>query len=313
MENFGLGWDVLRAVNPRLVMVSFSGFGATGPWSGYRANGATTETQAGWDALLGYPDRPPMMMGSMQADAITGLQMAASALVALEEVARSGHGQWVDGSMLDAAVGYIGEEVMLASVVGDVAARSANRSREMAPHGAFRCAGEDRWVTIAVRDDAEWSRLVSLAGMPAELAGARLRTAAGRLQAETEVEMLLSRWTATREAEDVVQRLQALGVPAGVVQRTDEVLADPHLAARGWFQLLDHPDLGVRRYDGFPWRLGRTPARATCGPPILGQHSREILVDELGVDANRYDELVRAGVTGTVSGAAREGGEVAAS
>ncbi|MEX1103079.1 MAG: CoA transferase, partial [Dehalococcoidia bacterium] len=252
MGNFRLGWDVLRKVKPRLVMVSYSGFGATGPWRDYRANGATTETHSGWDALLGYRDGPPMMMGAMQADAITGLQMAATTLVALEEVARSGRGQHVDGSMFDAAVSYIGEEIMLASLAGEVARRDGNRSREMAPHGAFPCAGADRWIAIAVRDDSDWARLVAVDGAPAKLREERFRPAAGRLASVDEVESVIADWTRGCDTGELMRVLQRAGVPAGVVQRTDEVLDDPHLNARAWHQLLEHPDLGMRRYDGFP-------------------------------------------------------------
>ncbi len=300
MENFGLGYDALRAVNPDLVMVSYSGFGASGPFRDYRANGATTETQSGWDALLGYPGGPPMMMGNMQADAITGLQMAATALVAVAHRDRTGEGQRVEGSMFEAAIGYIGEEVLRASLAGEAESRRGNRHPGMAPHSAFPCTGDDEWIAIAVRDDADWQALRSFAGPGAGLNDPRFDSTEGRLANVETLEAALTDWTRGWPARDLMSRLQTARVPAGVVQRTNEVFDDAHFQARDWFTPLDHADLGVRRYNGFPWRLSRTPPLAVLPPPRLGEHSAEVLTGELGLSENEYRSLVAKQVTGSL-------------
>jgi crotonobetainyl-CoA:carnitine CoA-transferase CaiB-like acyl-CoA transferase len=325
MDNFGLGYERLRAERPDLVMVSFSGYGRTGPYRDFKANGATIETIAGWVALFGYPDTPPMTMGNMQADPITGLQMAATALVALLHRDRTGQGQHLDGSMFEAAVGYIGEEILHAGVGGDVAEHRANRHPDMAPHGAFpgandggrtenvgtaedtasavagRRSASDSWVAIAVRDDADWERLRAVAADAAPwLQDARFATAAGRLAAVDELEERIGRWTARYPAEELMERLQAAGIPAGVVRPIERMVEDPHLLARRWFQSMTHPDTGTHRYNGFPWRFSRTPAVAVRPPPRIGEHSEAILVEELGLSEDEYRGLVARGITGPV-------------
>ncbi len=303
MDNFGLGYEALRQLKPDLIMVSFSGFGATGPFRDFKTNGAATETNSGWDMLMGYPDGPPMMMGIMQADAITGLQMAAHALVALLHRERTGRGQRVDGSMYEAAAGYVGEEIMLASINGESARRRGNRDRDMAPHGLFPCAGEDRWVAVAVRDDADWAALLSLAGeaVPA-LRDSRLATAAGRLAAEGEAEALVADWTRKQTREAAATALQAMGVPAAAVQRTDEVLGDAHFAALDWFRTLTHADMGTHKHNGPNWRFSRSPLARMTASPRLGEHSADLLRRELGLDDTEIDALFTEGVTGYVFG-----------
>ncbi|MFN8559680.1 MAG: CoA transferase [Dehalococcoidia bacterium] len=300
MANFGLGYDRLRQVNPRLVMVSFSGFGGDGPYRDYRANGATTDTTCGWAALTGYHEGPPTMMGAMEADPTTGLQMAATALVALAHARRTGLGQHVDGSMFETCVGYIGEELLLAAVTGGNPMREGNHDRAMAPHGVFPCMGEDAWVAVAVRDDTDWRALLTVVGPTTGLSDARFATHAGRQRHIDEVEAFLGRWTAARSAEAVMDALQAAGVPAGVVQNYRAVLNDPQHAARGWFQVIEHPDMGRGRYNGFPWRFSRTPAEVRRPPPRVGEHSAEILRDDLGLSDDDIAALFARGVVGSI-------------
>ncbi len=162
LEGFSLGYEVLRERNPRLVVTSFCGYGKTGPLAEFKANGTTIEAVAGWDFFHRYPDGDPMVMGFYQADAITGLQMAATTLVALVHRLRTGEGQAIDGSMYEAAAGYIGE-TLLDAQFGARQTPFGNRDADFAPSGVFRCAGKDAWIALTIRDDAEWSRLVALA------------------------------------------------------------------------------------------------------------------------------------------------------
>ncbi|MGE0598973.1 MAG: CoA transferase [Dehalococcoidia bacterium] len=301
MSNFGLSFQELRQQNPQLVMVSFSGFGETGPYRDYRANGATTDTTSGWAAITGYRDGPPTMMGTMEADPTTGLQMAACALVALRHARRTGEGQHVEGSMFETSVGYIGEEMLLAQLTGENPPRSGNQHREMAPHGVFRCAGDDDWVAITVRDDQDWNSLVTLVSEEFGLHAERFATTAQRLANVEELESSLTAWTSVTSSRDVMNALQSRGVPAGVVQNYTAVLEDEHLRDRGWFKLIEHPDMGSSRYNGFPWQFSRTPPRIHKAPPRVGEDSAEVLRNECGLSSERISELFAAGVVASVN------------
>lgn len=300
MPNFGLDFERLRQVKPDLVMVSFSGYGAMGPYRDFKANGATTEATSGWDALLGYPGGLPLALGGMQADAITGLQCAALALVALLHRQQTGMGQWVDGSMYEAAAGYIGEQVLHASVVGEQASRQGNRHAAMAPHNAFPCTGEDEWIAIAVRDDRDWAALLTVAGGEAALDDPRFQTASGRQASIDTLEAAVARWTARHDRFELADRLQAAGVPAAAVHRDVEVLRDPQLTARGWFKPMTHADMGTQLHHGTPWRFSRTPPVCRTPSPRLGEHSTAVLAAELSLSAAEIERLIEIGVTGAV-------------
>jgi crotonobetainyl-CoA:carnitine CoA-transferase CaiB-like acyl-CoA transferase len=299
MENFGLGYDALRELRPDLVMASFSGYGASGPYRDFKANGGTIETIAGWTALFGYPDEPPMSMGEMEADPLCGLQMAAHVLVALEYRARTGRGQRIDGSMLEAAAGYVGEEVLNAALAGTPAPKG-NRDRSMAPHGIFACFGDDEWLALSVRDDADWQALLAVATDAPELRDGRFETDHGRLAAVDELEAAVARWTRKRPAGQLMAALQAAGVPAGVVLKTDALPQDPHFVARGWFRSLVHPDMGTHLYNGYPWRFRQSDLVWRLPSPRVGEHSAAVLSEVLGLDEDEYHELERDGVTGRV-------------
>jgi crotonobetainyl-CoA:carnitine CoA-transferase CaiB-like acyl-CoA transferase len=298
MDGFGLGYDVLAARRPGLVMTSFSGYSKAGPYANYKASGVTIEAVAGWDALYGYRDRPPLLMGFYQADAITGLQLAATTLVALLHRQRTGEGQSVEGSMIEAAVGYVGDEVLLASA-GGRPERLGNRDREMVPHGVFACAGSDRWLAVAVRDDADWQALAALAG-DARFRAPQWETAAGRFAEIDAVEALLAEWVRGQDAFAVAARLVAAGIPAAAVANTLEVLDDAHMGARDWFRRIHHPDLGEHRYTGFAWRFHGAELQVRHPPPRLGEHGRTILREEAGLDDAAIGALFAAGVTAEI-------------
>ena len=151
LENLRLTHAEMRAVNPQVTLVSFSGFGSGGPYSNYRANGGSTEGNAGWDMLLGYPGEAPQLLGTMQADPICGAQMAAVGLAALwRQVSEGGGAVHVEGSMFEAAVGYIEEHALFASAGCGPVARNGNRHPGQAPHECFACQGEDEWIAISV-------------------------------------------------------------------------------------------------------------------------------------------------------------------
>jgi crotonobetainyl-CoA:carnitine CoA-transferase CaiB-like acyl-CoA transferase len=300
LENFGLGYEALRRVRPDLIVASFSGYGATGPYRDYKANGATIETIAGWTALFGYPDEPPMSLGEMEADPLSGLQMAALTLVALEHRAQTGEGQRIDGAMFEAATGYIGEELLRAGLSDEPPARLGNGDRAFGPQGVFPCTGNDHWIAISVRDDADWRALVTVAADAPALHEPRFASHVGRRAAAREVEAALAEWTSRHDARDLMRRLQAVGVPAGVVLKTDEVPADPQFIARSWFRPLAHPDLGERLYGGHPWRFSRSPLVWRLPPPRVGEHSAELLSALLAIDGVAYAALVEQGVSGSV-------------
>lgn len=297
MKRFNLSYEDLKKVNPSLIMTSFSGYGKVGPYANYRATGTTIEATAGWDSLFGYADGSPLVMGFYQADAITGLQMAATTLAALNHRNSTGEGQYVEGSMFEAAAGYIGEQ-MLAASLGKSHERFGNRHPDMAPHGVYPCKGRDQWVAIAVRDDQEFTRLREIGEL--ELADPALSKLAYRLAQQDYLDQQISSWTSELTAQEVTQTLQELSIAAAPVQRTDQVLADPHLQQLHWFQRLSHPDLGSHLYDGFPWRFSESKLASEAASPRLGQHSRELLHKLLGLGDTEIDRLFRAGITGEV-------------
>jgi crotonobetainyl-CoA:carnitine CoA-transferase CaiB-like acyl-CoA transferase len=299
MDKFGLGYDALAAIKPDLVMMSSCGFGKTGPLSDYKTNGSAVEGFAGWDWLHRYPGGEPVLMGFYQADAISGLQMTALILIALIARQRTGEGEAIDGAMMEASAGYMGDLILQAQLEGE-AERTGNRDPDFAPHGVFRCAGEDRWIAIVAEDDPAWARLVALPSAPAAFADPRWATLAGRRADEDALEAALTEWTAGFEADALMAVLQGAGVAAGVVRGCTECLTEPHLTARGWFQPMIHPDLGEHLYNGFPWRFAECELVAALPPPRLGEHSEVLLKELLGLSDAEIEVLKIKNVTGAV-------------
>ena len=296
MRRFGLDRASLVSTKPDIITVTWSGYGDAGPYADYKANGATIEAMAGWDALFGYADDDPMVMGFYQMDAITGLKMAACALLALVHRDLIGEGQAVSGSMIASAVPYIGEEVMRACISGSNT-RWGNRHPGMVPHGVYPVQGDDQWIALACRDDEDWRKLARLIGMVADAS----KSLAARRAVEDEIDARIAEWTRGRTRSSAVAEAVAAVVPAAPVLDALEILEYPEFATRDWFPEQHHPDLGALRYGGFPWRFDHADLFAERPPPRLGEHTREILI-EIGFDATEIDALYRDDVVGTVLG-----------
>jgi crotonobetainyl-CoA:carnitine CoA-transferase CaiB-like acyl-CoA transferase len=299
MHDFGLSYDVLQEINPGLVMIALSGFGATGPWRDFSAFAFPTEEMSGYSQLTGYADGPPMLAGHPVTDALAGMMGTFSVLVALEHRRLSGTGQYLDLSQVEALTGLIGEAVADYSMNGRLRPRMGNRHPWMAPHGVYRCCGDDSWVAIAAGTDAEWRALCEVMGR-AELANdARFATLPARHRNQAELDGHIEAWTRERDHHEVMDILQQAGIAAGPVLTPSQILSDPHLEARGFFEVLERAEVGGHPYPGPAFKLSKTPGRLRRPAPLLGEHNDYVLGVLLGMSDAEMRELASDDVIGT--------------
>jgi len=296
MDRLGLGYDVLRQVRPDVIMIALSGYGATGPESEFVSYGPAQVPLSGMSSLTGYADWPPMHVGISYGDPNGGLHGAFAVLAALLHRARTGEGQYIDLSQQETTIAVLAEGVLEQTMRGRQPERAGNRDPHMAPHGVFRCAGEDRWISVAVRCDEEWQRLATVLGRPEIGADPRYATLAARKANEDEVEALLSAWTAERSPEDATRLLQQAGIPAFTSMTNRDLATDPHLLQRGLFVELEHPEVGARQHVGIPWKLHGSPVRVRRPAPCLGEHTDYVLREILGRGPDDVARLRAAGI-----------------
>jgi benzylsuccinate CoA-transferase BbsF subunit len=261
--------ETLRAVNPTIVTVDLSGFGATGPEFDQVSWGPILEGSSGMAHATGYADSGPYKQGLAFPDAVGGLHGTMAILAALWERDLTGRAVHVDVSQLETYLQFGGELVLTTSLTGAAPPRHGNRADDLAPQGVYPCAGDDRWLAVSVTDDDCWHRFVATTGI-AGLDDPAYATVTGRLAAHDELDRLIGAWTAGRDA------LQEAGVPAGMAMSNEDLVGDPHLADRNFFVTVDQADAGPLTFPGFPYHAaGWTPTvRAT---PPLGGHNDEIL------------------------------------
>ena len=284
----GLDYETLARRNPRIVMCSISGYGATGPERDYLAYGSNIEASCGLAAQTGYGDGAPRGTNSYYADPITGAHATVGILAALLARERTGNGQHLDMALQESGAAFMVESIMDYRLNGRVARPRGNRSTRIAPQGAYRSLGTDCWLAIGVETDDQWRALCTVIERP-DLAD-RFPTHAERLGAHDEIDAAIEGWSETRNHNRATTLLQEAGVPAGPVLANWEIVSDPHLYERGYFVDIVHPDTGHQRWDGFPWRLSRTPARVRRPAPLFAQHNDEVLA-ELGLSREAIRRL----------------------
>jgi len=308
VERWGLGYEELRRVKPDIIMVSLSGHGRKGPLSHYVSYGPYLVALSGFSTMTGYPGwEQPMHVGMSYPDPNGGWHGAFAALVALWYRKRTGKGQYVDLSQWEAAVALLGDAVVAYSMTGRQPERLGNRDPVMCPHGIFRCAPaqdalpegllpEDRWISIACASDAEWRALCQVIGRPDLADEPRFATLGARKAHEDEVERVVEGWTVTQEPYEAARKLQAVGVAAYPVHSNKDVAEDPHLNARNFFSLKEHPVVGVRKHTGIPWRMSGTPCEVWRAAPTLGQDNEYVFCRLLGLSQDELESLRSAGV-----------------
>lgn len=294
-----------RRENPGLIVVRMSGFGRTGVRSGYLGYAPTLQAMSGLSYLTAYDALQPEGLGTSYSDYIGGFAAAQALLAALHYRDRTGRGQTIEVSQLEALVATLGPAVLDVAANGQVQRPAGNRLAERpdAPQGVYRCrvpgagtngAGEDEaWIAIAVTSDAEWDALRRVIGDADWLAGAGLASATGRLAAAEAIDREVQAWTSHWHPFEAFAQLQAAGVPAGVVENGRDLLErDRHLAEREYFVTVDHPEIGALRLPGPAFRLDGKPAPNRRPPPLLGQHTEEVLRDSLGLTEEEISNLI---------------------
>lgn len=299
LGNFGLGWETLRARNPRLIYVRMPAFGASGPWRDRISYGPGIDAMSGLSWLTGYRDGPPLKPGNFYCDQNAGLHAAAAAIAALRARERDGAGQIVELAMLEGELQLVGDALLAAQLTGREPSRIGNEHSSWAPHGVYPAKptadDPDAWIAIACRNDAEWEALLSVWRDDAAAANPRFATALRRWKHREALDALLAKWTAQFEALELAERLQHAGAPASAVMGARTLLRDPQVAARQAVGALEHPQVGPSPAPQAAYRLSETPAPPKSAAPLFAGGTRPVLADLLGYSPERIDQLIATG------------------
>jgi benzylsuccinate CoA-transferase BbsF subunit len=297
MERLGFGYERLRELNDRIVYVSNSGFGKSGPYSDFKSVGQVVQAVSGLTFGSGLPDEQPAGWGFAYMDHIGAYQMAMAVLAGLMARNRTGAGQWIDYSCTEAGIGMTGPELLDSTVNGRPMRRPGkpNSNQDnvpaMAPHGVYPAAGEDHWVAIACRDDADWARLAG--AIDREWASdPRWTSSSGRLAGRDELDGLLGSWTSELDRGAIESRMRGAGVPCErVATPEDRIEHDPRTGRWGLWPTVDHAELGERRVEGIPIHLSETDWSITRGAPCLGADNHLVYGTLLGLSSEEIDDL----------------------
>jgi crotonobetainyl-CoA:carnitine CoA-transferase CaiB-like acyl-CoA transferase len=293
MDKWGLGYDVLRKVNPKLIYLQTTGFGKAGTYDNYVSYGPTAQAYSGLTFLSGlHEPHPPAGWGYSYLDHSPGYFGAMLLMTALHRQRQTGVGAYIDMSQSETGLMLSGTSLLEHQLSGKPTTRHGNRMPylDWSPHGAYRCAGEDNWIAISVQSDAQWRALVEEIGSPAWALDSRFASAVGRKADEDELDRNLNTYTSVHDRHDLMNRLQARGIPAGVVQKaSDRFDHDAQLKARGYYVDLPHSEIGTWPIEGFPAKLTGSPAdvggltgRAS---PKLGEDNDFIYQQVFGLSA----------------------------
>ena len=314
MDRLGLGHEVLRRIKPDLIVLFTPGYGNTGPYRQHRSMGMAIDAMTGHSALRGYPDLD-LSHNSLvhHPDAVAAVTATFAICAALHHRARTGQGQFIDMSQAEAFMPHLGEVFLENQMSGTRRERRGNSHPHMSPHGCYPCLGDDAWVTIAVRTDAEWQSFCAVIGQSDLETDSRFASLDDRIANREALNAIISEWTAQRDRNDIAAQLQAQGIPsAPVLGCGPDTYDDQHLQARNYFQLVTHPDAGTYPMSGPVWSTlshtapdgsledaPRLPDRHDPAPG-LGEHNHYLLGDLLCYGADTLQDLESASIIGTV-------------
>ncbi len=302
LERWGFGYERLRQIKPDIIYVSNCGFGHRGPYSDYKTWGPIVQAMSGLTFLSGRADEEPAGWGYSYMDHTGGMYMAIAILLALVHRERTGEGQWVDMSCTDSGLTLTGTSLLDYTVNGRPARRPGapdsnhSTSPAMAPHAVYPCRGDDEWIAIACRDDADWQKIVGV--IAAAWAGdARYAALAGRMAAQDTLAAQLADWTRPQEKWALARALQAAGIPAAAVAKPQERIDDDaNTREFGLWPTVTHSKIGQVRVDGLPVHLSKTDWKIERGAPCVGEHTDQVLRELLGLSGDEIAKLRAEGI-----------------
>ena len=303
IRNFGLEYEDLRRIRPDIIMVSSTGYGHTGPWSGFGAIGYGTEAASGLASVTGYRDGPPTIPELPYADYTAGEHTVFAIMAALAHRAVTGRGQFIDISQTQTLSATVPEPLMDFTSNGRVQGRAGNRDEIYAPQGTYPCAGDDNWISISIRSDGEWVSLCRVLGLSEWIDDPRFASGPARASNHDALDAMLAQATISWDARELESALQAHAVPAGAVLDGKALLFDDHLNERGFFEVVEHPagtNIPPLPYASRPWKFDKTPGSIRRAAPTLGEHNSEVLQDILGMSESETEAMEQAGIIGTV-------------
>jgi crotonobetainyl-CoA:carnitine CoA-transferase CaiB-like acyl-CoA transferase len=298
MEALGLGYDVVRGLKPDIIMASTCLMGQTGPAAGMAGYGYHAAAVCGFYDVTGWDDLPPGGPFNAYTDTIAPRFLAATLIAALDHRRRTGEGQRIDQAQMESSLYFLAPELLDYQASGRVPRRAGNEAPGAAPHDAYPCAGRDQWCAIAVETDEQWRALRRVLGTPAWATAPELDTAAGRSARRELIDLRLAEFTSAHEPRALMDLLQAAGVPAGMVQRSSDLLVDPQLEHRRFFRPLTHPEMGEVPYEGHQFRIHGYDNGPRAPAPCLGEHSVQVLQDVLGFGD---EDLARIAASGALT------------
>jgi formyl-CoA transferase len=296
MDRLGLGWDVLKELNPRLIYATIKGFGSYGPNAHFKSYEPVAQAMGGAMSITGFPENPPTLVLPAIGDSGTGMHMAIGILAALQQRHATGKGQHVEVSMQDSVVNIIRVSLRDHQRQGRPMERHGNQLGHTVPGTTYACApgGPNDYVLIFVQQQM-WKAMAGAMGRPDLVDDPRFATGDARWDNRAELDGLVEEWTRRHTKHEVMQILGDAGVPCGACQDTGEVLADPHLKAREMIVDVDYPTRGVYQTVGCPIKLSDSPAEVTR-PPLLGEHTATLLGELCRLDEGEVRRLKEAGV-----------------
>jgi len=287
----GLSYEALREIKPDLIAVSMSMHGHDGPLSYQTGYAPSFSALGGLCHLVGNPGGPPKLLNIRYGDSSVGTAAAFAAIVALYHHRRTGEGQFIDVSAVEALASMIGDGFMEYFLTGNVPVRDGNRHTDMAPHGCYPCQDDD-WISIVIRTDEEWRSLSGAMGLPALGTDARYADSRSRCQAAEELDRLLESWTRGQDAREVSASLQARGVAAFKCVNSIDLIGDEQLWQRGFYHPVADSAQGEMPIVGAPWRMSVTSPSVTSAAPRLGEHNDYVLGELLGLSESERQRLV---------------------
>ncbi|MCA9830744.1 MAG: CoA transferase [Dehalococcoidia bacterium] len=292
LGNFGLEYAEMQKLNPRVVVCSLSAYGHTGPWSNVPGIGGTIEPTSGMSSLLGYSDGPPMNSGQMYPDAVAGTLAAGAIAAAIYERNRSGEGQYIDLSMQEANLTFLGDAVVEYMETGQMRARMGNRHPAFAPHGMYE-SSEGSWLAFACESEADW---LSLCRLVPDLDSSLDQPA--RKAQEDAIDAAVAHWVSSRTRNDALAALLGAGLPAAPVLDAADLASDENLRRRNVVVDVTHPEAGTWAQVASPFHFSVSASPAITAAPRLGAHGFEVLHDLVAMTREQYDDLVRRNISG---------------